>query len=223
MLKRLSILAVAIPSLALAQNKRATTIDDLLNLKSIGVTAISPNGSMVAYTVNEADWKSDQFISNLWIVKSDGSGARQLTRGNKNVGQIRWSPDGTWISFATNRQGDTSQVFAIRPDGGEAVQLTRSTSGGVNGYQWSPDGRTIAYVASDPASLARTRRATLGDWEVVRRDYQHSHLFTIEVAAALRDSATATQVTRGADYTVNGFNWSPDGRRIAFAATINPD
>lgn len=223
MLKRLSTLAVAIPSLALAQNTRVPTIDDLLNLKSIGATAISPNGSMVAYTVNETDWKSDQFVSNLWIVKSDGSGARQLTRGNKNVAQLRWSPDGTWISFASNRQGDTNQVFAIRPDGGESLQLTRSTSGGVNGYLWSPDGRTIAYVANDPASLARTRRATLGDWEVVRRDYQHSHLFTIDVAAALRDSATATQITRGSDYTVTQFSWSPDARRIAFSATINPD
>src|SRR5688572_12825483 len=177
---------VALPSLALAQNKRVPTIDDLLNLKSIGATAISPNGSMVAYTVNETDWKSDQFVSNLWIVKSDGSDNRQLTRGNKNVGAPRWSPDGTWIAFSSNRQGDTNQVFAIRPDGGEAVQLTRSTSGSVGGYSWSPDGKTIAYTASDPASLPRTRRNTLGDWEVVRRDYQHTHLFTIDVAAALK-------------------------------------
>ena len=223
------VLAIAIASHALAlapshaQDKRVPTIDDLLNLRSVGAAVISPNGAMIAYTVNETDWKSDQFVSNLWIVKSDGSDNRQLTRGNKNVGAPRWSPDGAWIAFTSNRQGDTNQVFAIRPDGGEAVQLTRSTTGAVGGYSWSPDGKTIAYTASDPASLSRTRRGTLGDWEVVRRDYQHSHIFTIDVAAALKDSATATQLTRGTQYTVNGFSWSPDGKRIAFSATINPD
>ena len=223
------VLAIAIASHALAlapshaQDKRVPTIDDLLNLRSVGAAVISPNGAMIAYTVNETDWKSDQFVSNLWIVKSDGSDNRQLTRGNKNVGAPRWSPDGAWIAFTSNRQGDTNQVFAIRPDGGEAVQLTRSTTGAVGGYSWSPDGKTIAYTASDPTSLSRTRRSTLGDWEVVRRDYQHSHIFTIDVAAALKDSATATQLTRGTQYTVNGFSWSPDGKRIAFSATINPD
>lgn len=222
-MRRIALALIALPSLALTQDKRVPTIDDLLNLKSIGAAAISPNGALVAYTVNETDWKSDQFVSNLWIVKTDGSDNRQLTRGNKNVGQLRWSPDGKWIAFTSNRQGDTNQVFVIRPDGGEAVQLTRSTSGSVNGYDWSPDGQTIAYTASDPASLARTRRANLGDWEVVRRDYQHTHLFTLDVAAALRDSATATQVTRGTQFTVGAFSWSPDSRRIAFSATINPD
>ena len=217
------VLALVLPSISAAQGKRVPTIDDLLNLKSVGGIAISPNGTMVAYTVNETDWKSDQFVANLWLVKSDGSDNRQLTRGNKNIGTLRWSPDGNWITFLSNRQGDTNQVFAIRPDGGEAVQLTKSSSGGVNGYNWSPDGRTIAYVAGDPASISRTRRSTLADYEVVRRDYQHSHLFTIDVAAALRDSATATQITRGSDFTVNAFNWSPDSRRIAFAGQKNPD
>ena len=187
---------IVLPTMLGAQDKRVPTIDDLLNLKSIGAAAISPNGAMVAYTVGETDWKSDQFVSNLWIAKSDGSDNRQLTLGNKNIGQLRWSPDGKWIAFTSNRQGDTNQVFIIRPDGGEAQQLTKSTSGSINGYDWSPDGQTIAYTASDPTSLARTRRANLGDWEVVRRDYQHTHLFTLDVAAALRDSATATQVTR---------------------------
>jgi dipeptidyl aminopeptidase/acylaminoacyl peptidase len=215
-------LAIVLPT-ALNAQKRVPTIDDLLNLKSVAAVAISPTGAMVAYTVNETDWKGDQFISNLWIVRTDGSDARQLTRGNKTIGQVRWAPDGKWISFTSTRQGDTNQVFAIRPDGGEAQQLTRSPSGGVNNYNWSPDGRTIAYTATDPASRMRERRSTLGDWEVVRRDYNHQHLFTIDVAAALRDSATAAQLTRGTDYTVNGFNWSPDGKRIAFAAQLNPD
>jgi dipeptidyl aminopeptidase/acylaminoacyl peptidase len=217
------ILAVAFtPALAAAQTKHVPTVDELLSLKSAGAPQISADGQRVAYLVTETDWKNDNFVSHVWVVRAEGGDARQLTRGDKSVGAPRWSPDGKWITFTSTRVGDKSQLFAISPDGGEALQLTKN-EGGVQGYQWSRDGRIIAFTAPEPTPLAKDRKNTLGDFDVIRRDYTHSHLWTLDLAAAMSGPVEGTMRTRGNAYSVGGFSWSPDGGRIAFSATVNPD
>lgn len=196
------------------------TVDDLLNLKRAGGAAIAPDGRLVAYAVTETDWDQDAFVTHIWLAGTATGRTWQLTRGKKSAGGVAWSPDSQWLAFSSDREGGKSQLFAIRPDGGEAIQLTKSETG-VNGFAWSPDGRTIAYTAAD--KRPDDRKNHLGDFEVVRRDYIHSHLWTFDVAEALKAPVTGKQVTSGKDYTVGGFDWSPDGKRIAFSATINPD
>jgi len=221
-MRQVLLLATLLPSLALSQSKHIPTVDDLLNLRTVGGARISPNGSAVAYLVTETDWKNDNFVSHLWVVNSDGSAARQLTRGEKSDGQPRWSPDGKWIAFTTNRVDNKSQIFVIRPDGGEAQQLTKNESG-VQGFAWSRDGRSIAFIATEQSPTAKDRKNTFADFEVVRRDYAHAHLWTLDVAAAMQSPVDGTERTRGTDYSVNDFAWSPDGTRLAFAAQSNPD
>ncbi len=170
------------------------TVDDLLNLKRAGGAAISPDGRLVAYGVSETDWEQDAFVRQIWLADTSTGRNWQLTRGKKSAGGATWSPDGHWLAFTSDRVGDKNQLFAIRPDGGEAVQLTKSETG-VNGFDWSPDGKTIAYTAADKRS--EDRKNHLGDFEVVRRDYAHSHLWTFEVAEAMKAPVTGKQVTKG--------------------------
>ena len=202
--------------------QRAPTVDDLLNLRTISSAQISPDGRRVAYLVSQADWNTDAFVTHVHLVPADGGESVQLTRGDKSAGQVRWSPDGQWVSFTSTRVGDKSQIFAIRPDGGEAIQLTKAENG-VQGYDWSKDGRSIAFTAVEPSAVMKDRKSSYGDFEVVRRDYSHAHLFTLDVADAMRAPVAGRQRTRGASFTVNGFDWSPDGTRIAFSAQVNPD
>ncbi len=213
-------LFLLIPTLLSAQARHAPSVDELLSLKSVGGPQVAPDASAVAYLVTETDWKQDAFVSQLWLVKPSGD-ARQLTRGETSVSQPRWSPDGTWIAFTSARVDKKSQIFAIRPDGGEAVQLTNSESG-VNGFAWSRDGKMIAFTAAQK-SPADERKKNLADYEVVRRDYAYVHLFTIDVAAAMEKPQEGKQRTRGTDFSVGAFAWSPAGARIAFSATKSPD
>ncbi|MFO7733397.1 MAG: S9 family peptidase [Candidatus Aminicenantes bacterium] len=203
--------------------KRVPTVEDLLAIKSVGGAQISPDGAKVAYTVTETDLDQDAYVTQIWLADAATGKAFQLTRGKKSSSGPSWSPDGRWIAFTSSRADDKSQLFVISPDGGEAVQLTKAETG-VGGYAWSPDGQTIAFTASDPVSKeSKDRKERYGDYEVVRREYRHSHLWTVDVAEALGSPQPGRWRTSGNDFTVGGFDWSPDGKRIAFSAAANPD
>ena len=111
---------------------------------------ISPDGNWVAYTVIVARTGSRTPSSRRsgWSHVPSGrtlpaDARRQVVLEPAVVARRR---DG-WRSPA-RRVGDKNQVFVIRPDGGEAVQLT-SAENGVGGYAWSPDGKQIAFTTSD--------------------------------------------------------------------------
>ncbi len=198
-------------------------IEDLMALKSVGGARISPDGTRVAYAVTETDFDQDAYVTQIWLADAATGRAIQLTRGKKSSSGLTWSPDGRWIAFTSSRADDKSQIFVISPDGGEAVQLTKAETG-VGGFDWSPDGTTIAFTASDPVSEeAKARKDVYGDYEVVRREYTFTHLWTVDVAEAMRSPQPGRRRTSGKSFTVGGFDWSPDGTKIAFSATINPD
>ncbi|AHG88526.1 WD40-like beta Propeller containing protein [Gemmatirosa kalamazoonensis] len=212
-------------SLAAQPARRAPTVDDLLGMSTLAGAAISPDGKWVAYGVTTADTKQNAYVTRLWVADVATGARRQLTSGDRSVGAYRWSPDSRWIGFTSDRVGGRSQLFAIHPDGGEAVQLTDAEAG-VQGYAWSPDGRTVAFTSAPPPDTVKARRERYGDYEVVRTEYAYAHLFTADVDSAMAGLAAprkGRQRTRGTTMSVQGFEWSPDGTRIAFAATTNPD
>jgi dipeptidyl aminopeptidase/acylaminoacyl peptidase len=219
----LALLFAAVATTGLPAQPRAPTVDDLLSLESVGGAQLSPDGRRVAYTVTTTDWANDAFVSQLWLVGVDGEQRRQLTRDPKGVSAVQWSPDGAWLGFLSTREGDKAQLFAIRADGGEAVRLTNAERG-VASYRWSPRGGAIAFTAADGDSrVAKDRLTRYGAFEVVRRDYTFTHLYTVDVAQALVAPQAGRARTSGTNYTVQSFAWSPDERRIAFSATVNPD
>ncbi|HEX4933350.1 MAG TPA: S9 family peptidase, partial [Gemmatimonadaceae bacterium] len=175
------------------------------------------------YTVSSTDWASDAFVAQLWIADVARGTRRQLTRDPKGVSGVQWSPDGTWLSFVSSREGDKAQLFAMRVDGGEPIRLTNAERG-VGSYRWSPRGRSIAFTAAEGESkAAKDRLGKYGAFEVVRRDYTFLHLFTFDVAPALAAPQAGRARTSGSSYSVQSFAWAPDESQIAFSATVNPD
>jgi dipeptidyl aminopeptidase/acylaminoacyl peptidase len=208
---------------ASAASARVPTVDDLLTIKSVGGTQISPDGKWIAYTVGYGDFKQDAFINQIWLVASDTGKNFQLTRGEKSSTNPRWSPDGLWLAFLSNRQDDKNQIFLISPLGGEAQQLTKSETA-ISNFAWAEDGKTIAYTATEPQPQPlKDRKDYLGDYDVVRNGYSYVHLWTLNVAEAMNAPIVGKQRTRKKDFSVESFSWSPDGTSIAFSATKNPD
>ncbi|MCI0485521.1 MAG: S9 family peptidase [Blastocatellia bacterium] len=202
---------------------RVPTIDDLLTVKSAGGAQISPDGKWVAYGVTETDFKQDAYVTHIRLADTGTGRTFQLTRGDKSAGNAQWSPDSQWLAFTSSRSENKNQIFAIRPIGGEAIQLTKSETS-VGGYEWSEDGKEIAFTAAeDSAKAMKERKEHLGDYEVVRKEYNHTHISTLNVAEAMNAPVAGKQRTKGKDFNVRSFSWSPDSSKIAFSASVNPD
>lgn len=163
---------------------------DVLSLEGVGGPRISPDGTAVAYSVSRTEWDENRFDSELWLARR-GEEPFQLTRtadGSSN--RARWSPDGRWIAFRSDR-GDGAQIWLIRPGGGEARPLT-AVDGGVADYEWSPDGAFLAVTIREPESEEQKKLETsYGDFEIEDRVFRRTHLWLLDVAAALEEEGGA--------------------------------
>jgi dipeptidyl aminopeptidase/acylaminoacyl peptidase len=207
------------------------TIDQSLEMKSVFNPRISPDGRRVVYEMVSTNWEDNSFDRNLWIADVAGGEVRPLTTAKKSSTSADWSPDGKWIAFLSDRPAQLSgsptekrQLYVISADGGEAQQITKAEND-VTGSQWAPDSKRIAFSTSDPEPKAlKDRKEKYGEFSVVHADYQMTHLWTIELPEGATGAPTeAKRLTEGNTFSVGNFSWSPDGTKIAFSATCDPD
>jgi dipeptidyl aminopeptidase/acylaminoacyl peptidase len=224
-------LALLLPILALAAapgqaGDRPWTSEDILGLRRVSDPQVSPDGRLVAYVVESLNEEKDAYQTDVLLVPAAGGEARRLASSPVADESPRWSPDGKWVAFLSDRprpgaKADDSgeakrQVWLIRPDGGEAVPLT-AAPGNVSELEWSADGATIAFLAREPKSEERRKREKEKDdaWtpsEVL----PWGRLWVVEVA-----TGQARQLTTGPLH-VSGLSLAPDGKTVAFAGQPTP-
>ena len=86
------------------------------------------------------------YLGDIWIANEDGSGARRLTDNVAREVYPRFSPNGKWIAFSSDREGNYD-VYVVPAEGGKPRQLTfNSASDSVVG--WTPDGKRIIFASS---------------------------------------------------------------------------
>ncbi len=192
-----------------AQTPGAPSIDDLINLKRVGSPAISPDGLQAAFTIRETNWDENAYETEIWIGDVATGQSRQVTHARKSSMQPAWSPDGAWLAFVSDRDGKR-QLYRIALRGGEAERLT-NTEDGVNAFAWSPSGTQFAFTMQDPVTDAmKEREKAWGDVKIEDQDQRYSHLHALDL-----ETKAVRRLTKGL-FVVGSFNWSPDGRHIAF-------
>ena len=151
-MRRLSLpsllLALLVSPLA-AQTDRLTEMN-VFDLEYASDPRISPDGEWVVYVRQFADVMTDMNYSNLWLVRSDGSGHRPLTTGKFLDNSPRWSPDGTRIAYMSNRDG-MPQIYMHWVASGQTAAITNLTDPAM-GLSWSPDGSQLAFNKLVPAA-----------------------------------------------------------------------
>jgi dipeptidyl aminopeptidase/acylaminoacyl peptidase len=125
---------------------RPMELADMFRLHRVSDPQLSPDGSQVAFVVSEPDLAENYTNSDIWLVSTAGGEPRKLTNSSRQDRHPRWSPDGQWLAFESNRDGDF-QVWAVPATGGEARKLTSIATEATQPV-WSPDGRAIAFVSA---------------------------------------------------------------------------
>jgi dipeptidyl aminopeptidase/acylaminoacyl peptidase len=213
---------VIAPAELAGQEPQPMTVEDVLQLKAVSDPQISPDGRWVAFVVSEVNLEGDFIDSDVWIVstESDAQPVR-LTRGPKRDNSPRWSPDGSWIAFLSDRDGKT-QVYGIAPGGGEAWPMTDWKTG-VSAYRLAPDGSQIAFTATAEKSEEDEELEKLRGRPIVQ-DSSYADQWSRLWVAPLDEVRRAGEARQSSPDTlhVTAFVWAPDSRGLAWAARPSP-
>ncbi|HEV7683218.1 MAG TPA: S9 family peptidase [Pyrinomonadaceae bacterium] len=235
----ISILVLGLFSFAAIANGQASrrfTVEDLLKVRRVGDPQISPNGRRVAFTIGDVNWDANKVITQIYVMKLDGTDLKQLTNGATSATAPRWSPEGKRIAYVNG-----GQIWTMEDDGDRKDKVTKISTGAAAPV-WSPDGKWIAFTSevypdcSDDACNKNkdeaaenskvkahiTTRLLFRHWDEWR-DVKRTHVFVVP-----SQGGTARDLTPGdfdsPPYAASSnvdFSFSPDSKELAYIR--NPD
>jgi dipeptidyl aminopeptidase/acylaminoacyl peptidase len=209
-----------------AQSLRPMTFLDEQNMRQASGSTLSPDGRMMLYTLSTPDWMQARRQSDVYLVSLDRGvpSTRQLTfTKDKNETSPKWSRDGSFIAFLSDRDatgaapagapatgggrggaaggGGRNQLFVMRLDGGEAKRVTDQREG-VSQFSFTKDGKSVVFASG-------------------RSD--NEQLFTLAIADLWQGEVPkSAQLTHHAT-SVNNWQFSSDGSKIYFIAPDSID
>jgi dipeptidyl aminopeptidase/acylaminoacyl peptidase len=209
--------------------------EDVFNLELVNDPQVAPDGKRVVYVRTSMDIMKDQPRANLWIINADGTENRPLLSSRQSYSSPRWSPDGKRLAYISGAEG-SPQMYVRWMDTGQTALITNLQKG-PGSLTWSPDGQWIAFtmfVPKEKEPLAKPPAKPEGaewappvkviDTVVYRADGEgflesgYTHVFVVPA-----EGGTPRQLTQG-DFDNGGrLSWTPDSRRIVFAANRAPD
>ncbi|MFN3871374.1 MAG: S9 family peptidase [Ignavibacterium sp.] len=201
-------------AIAIHSQNRALSVDDLFKIKNVGETVFSPDGKMIAYTLNVPRHLNEEPGNNfnqLFVYRIDENENIGLLANKVSVSSIQWDSESERIYFLGKiGEQKTNQVYYIDADGGSPKLVTNESSD-LLAFKVCPDGNYIAFVRLEDKSKGKQEMLNRGfDAEIYEEEYQHRNLYVMN----LKDK-TVKQVTTAS--SVFEFEWSNDSKNIAAA------
>jgi dipeptidyl aminopeptidase/acylaminoacyl peptidase len=199
--------------------------EDLRRQVALGDIALAPDGELVCYTRRTVAGDADRVA--LWLVPYRGGVPRRLTGGAGRDRAPRFSPDGRFVAFLSDR-GGTNQLYVIAVDGGEALAVT-GMARGVADFDWCPDGRRLVVAAEDERSPRvvgegreggpTARHITALGW---RLDGAGLTVHDVHLHVVPARGGPPRRLTSGG-WSAAHPRVSPDGTSVAFLADLDAD
>lgn len=130
--------------------RRPMTFEDMMQMKRLGDTAVSPDGQWLAYGVTAVNLYQNKSTTELWLQKISGGEPQKLFVAQPNDGGLQFAPDGHSVLFLSGRENG-QQVWRadFDPATGAASNPKKLTtiSTGADNAQWSPDSQSIVFTS----------------------------------------------------------------------------
>ncbi|MEQ1692115.1 MAG: prolyl oligopeptidase family serine peptidase, partial [Gemmatimonas sp.] len=234
-MRTLMLFVMTLLPLSFAQaQKRAMTFADLSAVRVAGDPQVSPDGKTILYSVRTTDLAANRRSGRTYAIAAAGGTPRVFPDDSTAASEARWSPDGKRVAFVAR-----GALWVADPEGRTRRSIA-ALWGGVTGAKWSPDGTRLLFTSrvfpscrtdacnadsakkaeANPSKARTADRLMYRHWDTWD-DGSRSHLFVVT-----SDGGSARDLMPGARLEVppapfggaEAYNWSPDGREIAFTA-----
>jgi RNA polymerase primary sigma factor len=113
--------------------------------------AWAPGGKRIVFSARTAGANFD-----IYVIRTDGSGLRRLTRSRLSDEHPTWSPDGRRILFGRAASSVGSELWMMKADGSEQRRIGPGRS-----PDWSPDGKLVAFSLGEAIAVMRVDGSAL--------------------------------------------------------------
>lgn len=150
----------------------------------------SADGQKVVFVASSGRTERD-YNEDIYVMNADGTGVERVTNSRAYESSPSFFPDGETIAFAKYSDRNGADIFTMKLDGTDRMQLTDDPGFYEESVAVSPDGEKIAF--------ARYNRS--------------SEIFVMDA-----DGTDRVNLTKTGRVDEFGADWSPNGQKIAFTS-----
>ena len=149
-------------------------------------STIAREAKLVRYPHYHGGKITFSYLADIWVANEDGSSPQRITINKARDYRSRFSPDGKWIAFSSDRSGNID-IYVIPSTGGTARAITQHSADDEL-LNWTPDSKGVLFTS------------------------QRGEDFMPKLYVASLDGGAVKNA--GPDMGVNG-SYSPDGKKLA--------
>lgn len=218
-----------------------TSIEEIIKIPLLQSISIGKEGKVVSYVKRTSDLSENVYRNHVWVYEIDGQKHYPITTDKSESTSPAWAPDKNYLAYIVEKgekENLHKQIILKTFDEFNGIQITNSKEG-VKDFIWSPDGKGIYYTTTEADSEElKKRKENYGEFEYVDKEYKNDYLCYVGIEEAIESfkelsnkkkdekeelENVEVEITNPRDFSIRGFDISPDGKKAALICTPTGD